>query len=72
MLDLVTLFVVVGALALCAYLVTRTPTDVSALRRSGMTLFVDARTGCQYLSAGRGLTPRLDETGKQICKKGGA
>jgi hypothetical protein len=35
---------------------------------SGMSLYIDARTGCQYVAAPFGaLTPRLDRTGKQIC-----
>lgn len=39
--------------------------------RSGLGLYTDAMTGCQYLSAkGSGITPRLDENGKQICRKG--
>ncbi|RWE44219.1 DUF6440 family protein [Mesorhizobium sp.] len=37
--------------------------------RSGMRLYADARTGCQYLGApGGGITPRLDAHGKQICE----
>lgn len=37
--------------------------------RSGMGLHTDHETGCQYLSHPRGgLTPRLDSTGKHICK----
>lgn len=35
---------------------------------SGMELYTDARTGCQYLGTGfSALTPRLDSDGKQIC-----
>jgi len=42
--------------------------------RSGLILYTDAKTGCQYLSAPSlfsktPLTPRLGENGKQICKK---
>jgi hypothetical protein len=36
--------------------------------RSGMTIRVDHLTGCEYLSDW-GLTPRLGQDGKQICKK---
>lgn len=41
-------------------------------RRSGMRLYIDHRTGCQYLSGGNllgatGITPRLDKNGKQVC-----
>lgn len=36
--------------------------------RSGLRLFVDNRTGCHYLGVSYGgLTPRLDEQGRQIC-----
>lgn len=42
--------------------------------RSNLLILTDHATGCQYLTSARGgLTPRLDESGKQICvKKGGA
>lgn len=37
---------------------------------SQMRPHVDALTGCQYLSvAGGGITPRMDEHGKQICNR---
>lgn len=35
--------------------------------RSGMSVFTDYLTGCQYLSQRGTLTPRLDKNGKQIC-----
>lgn len=36
--------------------------------RSGLGLYTDAMTGCQYLSAGgSGITPRVDRAGKHIC-----
>lgn len=39
--------------------------------RSDMKIMTDHATGCQYLMGSRGgLTPRLDENGKQMCKKG--
>lgn len=37
--------------------------------RSGMAVHTDALTGCQYLSAGRGITPRLDADGRQVCDR---
>ena len=42
--------------------------------RSNLLIMTDHATGCQYLTSVRGgLTPRLDENGKQICiKEGGA
>ena len=40
----------------------------SADSRSGLGLYTDAMTGCQYLSArGSGITPRLDKSGRHIC-----
>lgn len=36
--------------------------------RSGLGLYTDHGTGCQYLSAsGSGITARLDAKGKHIC-----
>lgn len=44
--------------------------DMPDSRRSGVLVRHDALTGCQYLEGSRGgLTPRLDATGKQVCKK---
>jgi hypothetical protein len=34
---------------------------------SHMDVFTDHLTGCQYLYR-RSLTPRMDRTGKQVCK----
>lgn len=38
--------------------------------RSGMHIYTDHLTGCQYLRPGSysGITPRLAADGKQICK----
>lgn len=38
--------------------------------RSGLGLYTDHRTGCQYVKAGYfgGTTPRLDENGKPMCR----
>ncbi len=38
--------------------------------RSGMRLYTDAQTGCQYLATpGSSLTPRLSATGEHICER---
>lgn len=38
--------------------------------RSGLGLYTDAMTGCQYLSSGgSGITPRLDRDGRHICEE---
>ena len=35
---------------------------------SGLKVFIDNRTNCQYISADNsGITPRLNADGKQIC-----
>lgn len=46
----------------------RDSTDTKTAR-SGMKLYTDALTGCQYLSAGGGLTPRIDSDGEPVCNK---
>lgn len=39
--------------------------------RSGMRLYTDHLTGCQYLGgAWGGVTPRLDGSGRHICRPG--
>lgn len=36
---------------------------------TGLTVYHDRGTGCEYLRAGSGaLTPRLGPDGKQVCK----
>ncbi len=39
--------------------------------RSGLALYTDSLTGCQYVKAGLfgGITPRIDERGRPICRK---
>lgn len=41
----------------------------SPSQRSGLALRTDHGTGCQYLvSLYGGITPRMDSSGKQVCK----
>lgn len=42
---------------------------VAVDKYSGVAVFTDPETGCQYLVR-TGLTPRLDKYGKQICPQG--
>lgn len=47
--------------------------DAENGRRSGMQLYVDYETGCEYLSGSNlfgsaGITPRLNPEGRQICR----
>ncbi|WP_025123942.1 MULTISPECIES: DUF6440 family protein [unclassified Serratia (in: enterobacteria)] len=45
--------------------------DTDGIRRSGLALYTDVGTGCQYLSvSGSGITPRMDKDGYQVCKGG--
>lgn len=61
---------IVGLVAVLSWFVPRDDTD-GPERRSGMSLYTDAGTGCQYVGASGGLTPRLDAEGKPMCTKGG-
>lgn len=36
--------------------------------RSGLSLKTDNLTGCQYLTTMTGITPRVDSSGRHICK----
>lgn len=39
-------------------------------KRSGVTPVTDNLTGCQYIrTANGGITPRLDASGRQICRE---
>lgn len=44
-------------------------TDLAFEKRSGLKLYTDYGTGCQYLATpyGKTLTPRFDREGKHIC-----
>lgn len=42
--------------------------NVDTGKRSGMGLYTDHGTGCQYLGRSGSLTPRLNKDGKHICK----
>lgn len=57
-----------ASLLLSPVTVPRDDSD-SPSKRSGMSLYIDYGTGCQYLSTPifGSLTPRLDADGKQIC-----
>ncbi|VVD70795.1 DUF6440 family protein [Pandoraea anhela] len=48
--------------------------DARTGTRSGLTIYVDHGTGCQYLRVGGydGIFPRLGADGRPICGKGGA
>lgn len=51
------------------YLIPFDDTDAPPVR-SGMYHYVDHGTGCEYIAPlFGGLTPRVDATGKHICRK---
>lgn len=42
--------------------------NIKDKKRSGLSIYIDHETGCQYLgTVFGGLTPRLDRDGKPIC-----
>lgn len=44
--------------------------DSDGKKRSGLIVYTDALTGCQYLGTVVGaITPRLDKDGKIVCVK---
>ena len=43
-------------------------TDKPDGTRSGMSLYTDNATGCQYVGGIFSVTPRMDADGKQLCK----
>ncbi|AJC68418.1 MULTISPECIES: hypothetical protein [Dickeya] len=67
------IYLTVGAVAVTsvswlAFKAGLTGDDTDGVNRSGLSLYTDAATGCQYISAGgSGITPRMDKDGYQIC-----
>ena len=61
----------VVCLGLLLLLLTHVPRDDTdpATGRSGLTLMIDALTGCQYLYRMGAITPRMNAEGKQVCVK---
>jgi hypothetical protein len=57
------LFVGLAMLALAGCNMDSTDNHIEG-KRSGMSLLIDHGTGCQYLSVGRSLTPRIASDGK--------
>lgn len=66
--------IIIGSVLLTfvlAILANQTPFDDSDRppNRSGLSVRIDARTGCHYLGNGsQGITPRLASDGRQICE----
>ena len=49
---------------------SRDDTDDPSGSRSGLIVYTDHRTGCQYVGTVLGgITPRLDKDGKPVCVK---
>lgn len=57
----------VGCITVLGWTGARNTTDPEN-GRSGLAVFTDALTGCQYVSAGGGLFPRLGREGRPMCK----
>lgn len=68
MTDIIAIVVLV-VLVMWAFSSKRDATDAPKGARSGLILYTDHETGCQYVQGGPlgGITPRLDEKGKPIC-----
>lgn len=62
---IIVLFLALEFFGLAYFLAPMDSTD-SPEKRSGLSIKIDNMTGCHYLYRGS-LTPRMDETGKQIC-----
>lgn len=61
------ILMVIAALTACGKRPEPSP-DQEAVS-TGLTVYHDRGTGCEYLRAGSGaLTPRLGPDGKQVCK----
>lgn len=70
----VVLMAVIGSLVIYRVLDAVVPTDDTdnpAGGRSGLSVYVDHGTGCQYIGRFWHVTPRLDAAGKPMCGKGG-
>ena len=71
--SLITIVVIGIVIMLFSWLTPYDDTDDEASKeRSGMVLFTDYGTGCQYVGTGQiwgnsSLTPRLDSNGNQVC-----
>lgn len=71
MVDLLATVVLFLILAALFNGMSRDDTDNPEGKRSGLTLYTDHRTGCQYIQGSifGGITPRLDANGKPMCAK---
>jgi len=69
MLGLFFVFALISKLVIDVLPINRDDTDGEWPNRSGLKVYTDALTGCQYLSNGSTLTNRMDIDGSQIgCK----
>ncbi|WP_319568247.1 DUF6440 family protein [Cohaesibacter marisflavi] len=67
-----TIFYLFGTIAFICFIGFVSPStksdDSNGAKKSGMTVYTDYKTGCQYLGTwSGGITPRLDADGKQVC-----
>lgn len=68
LLPTVLVLVIVGSFLVQAWPVPKDATEPEN-GRSGLRLYIDSGTGCEYLGGGSSgaVTPRLDSSGKPIC-----
>lgn len=67
LIALALLLVLGGFLSGCSRAMDATD-DLRGGRTSRMTLLTDYGTGCEYLAFGGGLVPRVDNSGKHLCR----
>lgn len=60
--------IIIIALLCAGCQVRNDDSDMPDGRPSGFLVKTDALTGCQYLSEGHAVTPRMGRDGKQVCK----
>lgn len=59
--------IILFGLSIINEFIPRDDSDPRTGGRSGLSVFTDYLTGCQYLGLRGTLTPRLDKNGKQVC-----
>ncbi len=62
------LFLIIG-ITMLMYVFITDNTDTSFFKRSGIVPHIDNLTGCEYLSKGSFLIPRVDANGTHICNE---
>jgi uncharacterized membrane protein len=61
------IFFLLGIIVTAIFGVYRQKDSYVKVERS-YTVITDSATGCEYIKVSTGVTPRMDSTGKQVCK----